>query len=83
MEGIMGKYVHEKKKLHISRHRRKENGTSGGLIKDVAEDDRRHEKEREGIILQDHDRRKKVDPKHSGEEKRSGKDRRRGKDRRG
>jgi len=79
----MGKYVHEKKKLHISRHRRKRNGTSGGLQKDTAGTDRRHEKERLGIILQDYDRRKKEDPKHSDEEKRSGKDRRRGKDRRG
>jgi len=79
----MGKYVHEKKKLHISRHRRKENGTSRGLQKDTSGTDRRHEKERVGIILQDYDRRKEVDPKHSDEEKRSGKNRRGGKDRRG
>lgn len=79
----MGKYVHEKKKLHITRRRRKGNGTSGGLQKDKAGPDRRHEKERVGIILQDYDRRKKKDPKFSDEEKRTGKDRRRGKDRRG
>ena len=76
----MGKYVHEKKKLHISRRRRKENGILRGLKKD--EVDRRHEKVREGIILQDYDRRQKKEPKNSDEEKRSGKERRSGRDRR-
>ena len=76
----MGKYVHEKKKLHISRRRRKENGILRGLKKD--EVDRRQGKIREGIILQDYDRRQKKDPKNSDEDKRSGKERRSGRDRR-
>jgi hypothetical protein len=79
----MGKYVHEKKKLHISRRRRKDDGAISDLKKDKAGTDRRREKERVGIILQDHDRRQKKDPKYSDREKRSGKERRSGKDRRG
>ena len=77
----MGKYVYEKKKLRISRRRRKENGILNGLKKD--EVDRRHGKERAGIILQDYDRRQQKDSDFKGEEKRIGKDRRSGKDRRG
>ena len=81
-ESIMGKYVYEKKKLHISRRRRKENGVPGELKKATGGPGRRREKEREGIILQDHDRRQQGDPKYSGKEKRSGEDRRSGRDRR-
>ena len=76
----MGKYVYEKKKLRISRRRRKENGILSGLKKD--EVDRRRGKERVGIIIQDYDRRQKKDPTYSDEEKRSGEERRSGKDRR-
>ena len=79
----MGKYVHEKKKLHISRRRRKDDGASGDITKDKAGTDRRREKERNGIILKDYDRRRKEDHGDRDEEKRSSKDRRSGRDRRG
>ncbi|UCD33582.1 MAG: hypothetical protein JSV38_06890 [Desulfobacterales bacterium] len=78
----MPKYVHQKKKMHISRFRRKGDDTSRKSEKDKAKTDRRREKKRVGIIIQDHDRRKKEDPKYDDAEKRSGEDRRSGKDRR-
>ena len=79
----MGKYIYEKKKLHISRRRRKGNGVSGGLKKDTGGAGRRQEKELVGITLKDYERRRQEDLRYSGEEKRSGNERRSGKDRRG
>ena len=83
MEKIMDKYVYQKKKLRISRYRRKENGSPDGSKTKGADTDRRHEKVRDGIILKDYDRREDADAPYNGEEKRSGTDRRSGKDRRG
>ena len=78
----MGKYVYQKKKLHISRYRRKEDGSPDGSKTKGGSTDRRHEKVRDGIILKDYDRREDTDSPFNGEEKRSGQDRRSGKDRR-
>ena len=78
----MGKYVYQKKKLHISRYRRKGDGTpSRQGTKDGSTDRRR--KVRQGIIIQDYERRGNADSEYDGEEQRSGKERRSGKDRRG
>jgi len=77
----MSKYVYQKK-LHISRYRRKGDGTpSSQGSKDDSTDRRR--KVRDGIIIQDHERRENDDSEHGAEEKRNGKERRSGKKRRG
>ncbi len=78
----MGAYVYQNKTLHISRYRRKDDGTSYGFSSQGTGYDRRHEKIRQGIILMDYDRRQNSDPTFSDLERRSGIDRRSGVDRR-
>jgi hypothetical protein len=78
----MTSYVYEKKTLHINRFRRKGDGDQTGSGSGKISKDRRHGKVRDGIILVEHDRRKKDDPDYSGPERRSDTQRRSGKDRR-
>jgi len=81
-ETNMSSYVYEKKTLHIKRFRRKGDGEQTGSGSGEISKDRRHGKTRDGIILVEHDRRKRDDPDYSGPERRSGTQRRSGKDRR-
>ncbi len=78
----MGAYVYQNKTLHISRYRRKDDGTSYGFSSQETGYDGRRKKIREGIILMDYDRRQISDPTFSGLERRSGIERRSGLDRR-
>ena len=78
----MNAYVYQNKTLHISRYRRKGDGTPHYLGSKASGYDRRHEKIRQGIILMDYDRRQMSDPNYSGSERRSGIERRSGVDRR-
>lgn len=77
----MSAYVYQNKTLHISRYRRRGDGTPYDLNSQVTGYDRR-EKVREGIILMDYDRRQFSDPSFAGLERRSGIERRSGVDRR-
>ncbi len=72
----MGAYVYQNKTLHISRYRRKDDGTSYGFTSQETGYDRRREKIRDGILLMDFDRRLESDPTFNGLERRSGIDRR-------
>ncbi len=78
----MGAYVYQNKTLHISRYRRKDDGTSYGFSSQETGYDRRREKIRDGILLMDFDRRQESDPNFGSLERRSGVERRSGIDRR-
>jgi hypothetical protein len=81
-EKNMSTYVYQNKTLHINRHRRKEDKAPNNSEFQETEYDGRRRKIRDGILIEDNDRRQQNDPNCSGPERRSGVDTRSGVDRR-